>query len=162
MIRKYIDELRNNLTDVNEDDKYYVYILFDNREAVYVGKTIRIGARIEHHKTNKVFDQYSYIVCDDALEMDWLEGYLILQLQPKYNKEVPQDSFISLKRVREHIKGIGKEYKYNPKYYVENLKKLAGDAGVTVYEYGQKSFIDMADELKLIRYALKEDERHGQ
>ena len=70
----------------------FVYILWDNDEAVYVGQTtVNIWERVVEHKSSdghkiapKIFDSYSFIEVSPSERLD-TERYLIDSLQPKYN-----------------------------------------------------------------------------
>lgn len=64
----------------------FIYLLWDDDEIVYVGKTIQdIETRIRSHINKKAFDSYSYMEVNPTILSD-LEMYLITSLKPKYNK----------------------------------------------------------------------------
>ena len=68
-----------------------VYFLVKGEAVVYIGKTVNIQARIEHHKKdeNKDFDDVFFIPAKDEQEMDALERKLIRAFEPPLNKAIP-------------------------------------------------------------------------
>jgi len=61
-----------------------VYFLVDNKEVVYVGQAINLYRRIMEHK-DKIFDDVYYFETDNT-ELNVVEEYFIIAMNPKYNK----------------------------------------------------------------------------
>jgi|TARA_R110000824_G_scaffold55225_1_gene152250 hypothetical protein len=60
-----------------------VYFLVKSDRVVYVGQSIKIGARITEHSKTKDFDAYAYISCSKD-KLDVLESLYIHTLNPEY------------------------------------------------------------------------------
>jgi hypothetical protein len=65
-----------------------IYFLFQGDELVYIGKSTHGLYRLYQHCTDKVFDSYSYILCDDE-DLDKTEARYICSYKPRLNKAVP-------------------------------------------------------------------------
>lgn len=63
--------------------KNAIYLLIDDDEIVYVGKTQNGLKRIVQH-TNKKFNKFGFIEFDQN-ELDYYEDFYIMKYQPKYN-----------------------------------------------------------------------------
>jgi hypothetical protein len=69
-----------------------IYLLFNGNKIVYVGQSKdSLFGRIEHHKTDKKFDSFSFFDCS-IHELDDKEAELIIKHKPKYNKSLPGNS----------------------------------------------------------------------
>lgn len=64
-----------------------VYLLFKNRELIYIGKSKYVYSRLTSHITEslKDFDQMFVIECDET-ELEQLEYSAINEFKPKLNK----------------------------------------------------------------------------
>lgn len=82
------------------NDKNYIpitggiYVLFIKREPMYIGRSDRLGKRIQSHlsgndhKTNLIsneFDEVGIKFCDDQFERDCLEAFFIADYNPVLN-----------------------------------------------------------------------------
>ncbi len=79
--------------------KFTVYILYDEDEIVYVGKSsMAAEGRIHLHMEDpeKDFDSYELIYCDSNQEMNLLEAKMIFDHVPKYNKQLPTKYSLNL------------------------------------------------------------------
>ena len=82
-------EILQHSGDLYEFDIYTppsVYFLIFRGEVVYVGQTVNLSSRIEHHKTNKEFDRVLHMHIDKERLLE-IERFFIEILEPKYNKE---------------------------------------------------------------------------
>lgn len=65
-----------------------IYILYDNYNIVYVGKSLSsIENRIKSHNKDKLFNSVKYIEFKSDSDIDLYEVYLINKYKPIYNKE---------------------------------------------------------------------------
>jgi len=64
-----------------------VYLLYNNEDIVYVGKSNNMKNRISQHKKDKEFNNVKCIVFKDEGLINLYEPYLIQKYKPKYNKE---------------------------------------------------------------------------
>ena len=64
-----------------------IYVLYDDEEIVYIGKSTNIYNRIQQHKKDKVFTSVKSIIFKEEGNIDLYEPYLIKKYKPKYNKE---------------------------------------------------------------------------
>jgi len=67
------------------EDMPCVYLLADDSEVVYVGRTEKLWQRLTGHMNNKKFDRVYYIPTPRQMAQS-VEGKLIRRLNPKYNK----------------------------------------------------------------------------
>lgn len=72
---------------------HVVYQFYDiNDECIYVGQSINFIRRLNDHKVSNVFySQITKIVCnivESYPDMIFLEAQLIIEIKPKYNKQV--------------------------------------------------------------------------
>lgn len=135
-----IEMFNKNRKSVSDMKSYHVYALWDKGEIVYIGKSENVYSRINHHTKNKVFDEYSLIECETEGKMGLLESNLIISINPKYNKTVGNE-FVSIKRIRDLIRSIGNEYKYNKNFYVKRIKELIIINGIEMYDYKGTQYI---------------------
>src|SRR5690625_2784038 len=82
--------------------RFLCILLWDNDEIVYVGQTQHLQRRISIHLKDKSFDEYSFVECENFIEMDSVELYFISKFKPKYNLRVG-DGFESVKKIRNRI-----------------------------------------------------------
>ena len=71
-----------------------VYLLIDDQQVVYIGKTTNLFQRVAAHQTDKQFDSIRFIRLHHG-DLDIWERELIAQMTPKYNKlvaDAPQSS----------------------------------------------------------------------
>lgn len=91
-------------------DKYYkvynnpidldgIYLLYNNSEIVYVGKSNNIENRIKQHKKDKEFDSVKWVVFKDAGLINLYEPYFIQKYSPKYNKDLLQKTNFELPEI---------------------------------------------------------------
>lgn len=62
-----------------------VYFLCQDKDIVYVGQSINLGARLAQHVQDKVFDKVYFLPTEDY---DQVEADYIKMLKPKYNKQL--------------------------------------------------------------------------
>lgn len=67
--------------------EYYVYILFNKNEIVYIGNTGNFRARIlQHVRSEKIFDEVRFILFkDDYWSANKCEKKFIRSIKPRYN-----------------------------------------------------------------------------
>ena len=65
-----------------------VYLLFDEDELIYVGKSTDVRKRVMHQHQKKNYTSWSYIKCKDMLEASLLEIYYIYKYTPCLNKKL--------------------------------------------------------------------------
>lgn len=69
-----------------------IYILYNELgEAVYVGKSIDLGKRIETSAQSKDVHSFKFIPIENRSDMDIVEVYLICRYKPTYNKDCIRD-----------------------------------------------------------------------
>lgn len=114
---------------------FYIYIFFNNKEILYIGKTINIYSRFNDHKSSKNwFKQVTHIAlanCNTKLDMDIYEIYYINKLKPKYNinsvyNETPTFHIEDLTFITLSITEFYKKFSssYNKKNKPKNYKLL--------------------------------------
>lgn len=146
--------------NVDELNSFCVYALWKDNEIVYIGQSTQLKFRINAHTKTKSFDEYSYFECESEAEMKAIESSLIIELQPKYNKLIGE-GYESLNRFRKRIRSISEEHKYNPKYYVRNLKKKLLETDVELVEFKGTLAIASSDIPKALNYVLEGDYVEG-
>ena len=108
-----------------------IYILLDGDEIVYVGRSVNPYNRIGVHLSNKKFDQFT-ILNNKHFSMDvknfdalypYLEEYLIIKFNPKYNKNIDCLVYISSKMIKKEY-GIG----------AWERRRLVSEHGISGYE----------------------------
>ena len=62
-----------------------VYILYDDKEVVYVGRSSNIISRVGNHTRNKEYDTVKYIAIDNIELIGIVESIYVAMLRPKYN-----------------------------------------------------------------------------
>lgn len=67
-----------------------VYFLVDRGRVVYVGQSVDVPSRINHHR-DKQFSSYAFVPCDAAV-LDKLESLYIYSLRPPLNGTLPNGS----------------------------------------------------------------------
>ncbi len=67
-------------------DRPGIYILFDDEQVVYVGKSLMPFGRIGQHIKQKkmIFNSFRILKCSKE-KLDYWESYLIFNLYPRYN-----------------------------------------------------------------------------
>ena len=83
-----------------------VYFLWDGPDIVYIGQSLDVEGRVDGHK-KKDFTHWSCLEVDPeelTRISDW-EAFLIRFYSPKYNKDYPKRSTISINRIIERISG---------------------------------------------------------
>ena len=67
-------------------DRPGIYILFDDEQVVYVGKSLMPFGRIGQHIKQKkmIFNSFRILKCSKK-KLDYWESYLIFNLYPRYN-----------------------------------------------------------------------------
>ena len=65
--------------------RYGVYLLYYQKEVVYVGQSMCPYQRIYQHRDKKLFDEFRILHCSAKRVLYW-ENKLINSLQPKLNK----------------------------------------------------------------------------
>lgn len=153
---KYIKLLGQDKKNAADLTKYYVYALWNNGEIVYIGQTTQLGFRITTHAKTKDFDEYSYFECDSEADMKAIESSLIVGLQPKLNKSLGK-GYESLNRFRKRIMSISEEHRYNPKYYVREIRKCLSDTDIEMIEFKGSTVIKTQDVPKALEYILEGD-----
>jgi len=67
-------------------DKYGIYRLYDdNEQLMYIGKSYKLGTRIQTSLKNRKCDHYDYCILETKEQADVYEVYYISKLKPKYN-----------------------------------------------------------------------------
>ena len=158
----YIRDLELSKVCASELKGFYVYALWKDDEIIYVGKSINVIPRVSTHLKDKDFDSYSYIELNGKNEMDFIESRLILKLQPKLNKTLPTEGYISLKRIRKLIRGLSEKHKYDRKYYVPNIRKKLYEGGFNTYHFRGNEYIETKDVDEALKVLLDGDENVGQ
>jgi len=83
-----------------------IYILYNNDEIVYIGKSNNIKNRISQHRKDKQFDRVKSIIFKNDGDIDLYEPYLINKYKPRHNKDlVREDSGIELPEI--NLEGVG-------------------------------------------------------
>lgn len=154
-MNQYIELLEQDKIPVELLDGNYVYALWKDDEIVYIGKTNHLQRRVKTHQSNKDFDEYSYFECENYLEMDSLESALILELKPRYNKMLGS-GFESLRRLRERIRKINDDYKYDPRYYVNRIRDKLEETDIEIVDFKGSSSIRTQDVSRALKYLLEE------
>jgi excinuclease UvrABC nuclease subunit len=75
------------LKEYNRVSSPCVYFLVQNDEIVYVGQTLNINSRIEHHLEDKKFNRVFYLSMSKR-GLDEAETVFIQALKPKYNRRI--------------------------------------------------------------------------
>jgi hypothetical protein len=70
---------------------YGIYLLYDNENVVYIGKSNNMKNRINQHKKDKEFNSVKCIIFKDEGLVNLYEPYLIQKYKPKYNKDLLED-----------------------------------------------------------------------
>lgn len=153
VIENYVDKLSKNKIRIESIDVFYVYALWDKDEIVYVGQSTHLGQRIMAHKKNKTFDSYSFFKCETFDDMDSIEATLIVQLQPKYNVQYG-NGYESLTKLRSRIRKMSERHKYNPKYYVNKIRKCLSETEIEMIEFKGSTVIKTQDVPKALEYIL--------
>ena len=65
-----------------------VYALINGIEVVYIGKSKNAHSRVYCHRKDKEFDRVVFLEVAES-DLDRVEGELIAQYRPKYNKVIP-------------------------------------------------------------------------
>lgn len=79
-------------TGIEEYFGYIYYLISEEGEIVYIGKTISLRSRIASHLKDKIFKRVWY----KKVSLDFLdeeEKEQIIKRLPKYNKTIPNDPF---------------------------------------------------------------------
>jgi predicted GIY-YIG superfamily endonuclease len=112
--------LLGNVIERFEMPKIGVYLLFNNDDLIYIGKSINIFQRLKSHIKDKYFDSYSFFKCDSEDNATKLEKELIIKLKPKLNiqhkvldikNEIEQNKEFTLK-LENRLKYLNKETEY--------------------------------------------------
>jgi hypothetical protein len=83
------DILINKKSITQEAESPGFYLLIDNDEIVYVGKSATPKQRVGTHQySDKNFDSYYIVSCNEE-ELQDLEAKYIFKYHPKYNKIIP-------------------------------------------------------------------------
>ena len=69
---------------------FYIYKYVENNEIIYIGQTVSIHRRIDEHRSSsdKLYNfqgEIYYFECNNKIEMDSYEYFLINKYHPKYN-----------------------------------------------------------------------------
>ena len=115
-------------------ERGYIYFLIDGDQIVYVGQSTNVSLRIYHHlKSDKVFDYYSVIPCEQNI-LNEVEAFYIVRFKPKYNHNLPKNVlFVTKDKIK-------KDYKIDG----HRLNKLLSSHNITpVYLH----YYEMTDEL---------------
>lgn len=91
-------------------DKYYkvyneaidlsgIYLLYNNNEVVYIGKSKNIKNRITQHKSVKEFDSVKCVIFKDIGMINLYEPYLIQRYKPIYNKDLLEKTVLELPEI---------------------------------------------------------------
>lgn len=99
--------------EIPNNVKNGIYLLINNNEVVYVGKTKSGLKRIMQHN-DKTFNKYSFIETLPE-ELDYYEDFYIIKYQPKYN------NFYSYYRIS--IDSAYRQLKYEIKKQI-NIKQF--------------------------------------
>lgn len=154
VVENYVDKLSKNKISIESLDEFHVYALWEKDEIVYVGQSTNSGQRIAAHKKNKTFDSYSCFKCKTFDEMDSIEATLIVRLQPKYNVQYG-NGYESLAKLRSRIRKISERHKYNPKYYVNKIRKCLSETEIEMIEFKGSTVIKTQDVPKALEYILE-------
>jgi hypothetical protein len=96
---------QKDLTDFLDGKSAGVYVLWNNFEPIYVGRTISFKARLSAHACDKNFDNVQVIEISEPDQIQALETELIDILRPRLNKQVPSSewdiSWLTEKQPRE-------------------------------------------------------------
>lgn len=131
-----------------------IYFLILGDEIVCVGQATDVISRVYHHAKKKDFDSFTCFECKNG-DMNLIEAEYILQFNPAYNQQIPQnDKYVPfhvlrgilkvskgrrLKRFikRNQIKPVySKFHKY---YHVEDFKGFVGDQISIIEEINERN-----------------------
>lgn len=135
---------------------YFVYALWRGEEIVYIGQSTNLLGRIGAHTKTKEFDYYSYYTCRDQLEMDNIESVLIYKFKPIYNKALG-NGLVSIQKLRDKIRNISEEHRYNADYYIPKLRQKIKELNVETFYFNGIMSIKTSDAQRTIEYILKGD-----
>ena len=156
--RTYKELLNGNPQTVMIENKYLmsylpyhsgIYALIKNDDVIYVGQSRNIAYRLINHLKTKDFDSFYACKCSDPNEMNRVEAFCIVVLNPKLNVILPNnDLFLTLKQItqkfntnfddvkrlvsRHNIKSIWKDYYFWGDF--ENLPPLPEFSKEASYE----------------------------
>jgi len=77
-----------------------VYVLYNNNEIVYIGKSNNIKNRIVNHRADKKFDKVKSILFKDSGNINLYEPYLIQKYKPMYNKDLLDTITIKIPEIK--------------------------------------------------------------
>lgn len=103
-----------------------LYILTQNKEAVYIGKSRNIYLRILEHliEDTKQFDGIKVVENEVYLNIEIIEVLVIKELLPKYNKLVIESEFVFLNTLPSFVfKDKSKEDFIKDKYTIVDIIK---------------------------------------
>lgn len=123
----------SKIYEVPYNAKCVVYLLIDNDEVVYVGKTEKGIRRIYQH-IDKSFNKMQFIEVKKD-ELDFFEDLYIMKYQPKYNKIY---SCIRLTLSSAYSK-MGYEYKKKKSF--NEFKKILNENNIEIKEFKGKKTI---------------------
>ena len=106
------DIIEKNKINVEEVDGEYVYLLFDNKEVVYVGRSTKNFPSLANHKEK----QFTHFSCIDIEQLDFpitqeeLFFKLIFDYVPRYNTSLPSNNrYMSKGMIKKHFDITGVE-----------------------------------------------------
>jgi excinuclease UvrABC nuclease subunit len=135
-------ELLTRLTKRRVNKVIGIYLLFQDDEIVYIGQSKNVGHRVYTHlaKGKKRFNHCAVYDCSHLpqSEINCLEAKFIIDLVPKYNATVPENSkFKSLEQLKVILRERG--------IYLSNgwkLKKWIKEKGITQLGMGYYKMSD--------------------
>ena len=86
---QFLEDILINKKSITQTESPGIYLLIDNDEIVYVGKSLTPEQRVGTHQySDKNFDSYYIVSCNEE-ELQNLEAKYIFKYHPKYNKIIP-------------------------------------------------------------------------
>lgn len=121
----------------------FVYFLVDeDDDVVYVGKTTKGIIRPLSQKTSKIFDSIKIIPCEEK-DLDIMENILINKYKPKYNGQRNFKSTLTIKKLRDAIR---ERYGWED-FDISGVKKLLESSNIKFTKdlYSNSYVIDELD-----------------
>jgi hypothetical protein len=134
--------------------KKYIYVLFIDSVAMYVGQTVQLCTRVKWHISDKKsFNMVSYYEVDEC-EANNAEAITIVKYKPVLNGSMPKNT--AYKSIDKLLKEIGKEITTNNKEY--NVEWSLDKSGLADYTV---SYIDAEKSESVKREILEIFKKNG-
>ena len=113
--------------EIPNDVQSGIYLLINDNEVVYVGKTENGLRRIMQHN-DKIFNKYSFIEVPPE-ELDYYEDFYIIKYQPKYN------NFYSYYRISVDSAYRQLKYEIRKKINIEQFKQFISKSDIKIISF---------------------------